>query len=99
MTRVRRRTAHKVRGSVGRKVPRKEGNAKVTGQAKYIDDLAFPGMLFGATIRSTIACGEILSVRHAFDTAAFTLVDYRDIPGKNAVALIEEDQPYLAERE
>ena len=84
---------------VGKKVVRKEGLAKVTGQAKYIDDLVFPGMLYGATIRSTIARGEILSVRHGFDPAGFTLVDYRDIPGKNVVALIEEDQPCLAERE
>jgi CO/xanthine dehydrogenase Mo-binding subunit len=84
---------------VGKKVVRKEGLAKVTGQAKYIDDLAFPGMLHGATIRSTIACGEVLSLRPVFDTAGFTLVDYRDIPGKNVVALIDEDQPCLAERE
>jgi CO/xanthine dehydrogenase Mo-binding subunit len=56
-------------------------------------------MIYGATIRSTIPCGEILSVRHAFDTSGFTLVDHRDIPGRNVVALIEDDQPCLAERE
>jgi CO/xanthine dehydrogenase Mo-binding subunit len=85
--------------AVGAKVVRKEGLAKVTGAAKYIDDLAFPGMLYGATVRSTIPRGEISSIRYAFDTAGFTLVDYRDIPGKNVVALIEDDQPCLVERE
>src|SRR5262249_21257629 len=72
---------------------------KVTGTAKYIDDLVFPGMLYGATVRSTIACGDILSIRPEFDTTGFPLVDYRDIPGRNVVALIEDDQPCLAERE
>src|SRR5215510_8539165 len=99
MTAKRTRTIRRVRGSVGRRVIRKEGLAKVTGTAKYVDDWTFPGMIYGATIRSTIACGEILSVRHAFDTAGFTLADYRDIPGKNTIALIEEDQPCLAERD
>src|SRR6476659_7565232 len=85
--------------SVGKKVPRKEGAAKVTGAARYIDDITFPGMLHGATVRSTISRGEILSVRCAFDRAGFTVADFRDIPGKNVVALIEDDQPCLAERE
>jgi xanthine dehydrogenase molybdopterin-binding subunit B len=85
--------------SVGRKVPRKEGVAKVTGASRYIDDISFPGMLYGATVRSTIARGEILSVTYGFDAAGFTVVDSRDIPGKNVIALIEEDQPCLAERE
>ncbi len=84
---------------VGRNVPRKEGLAKVTGAAKYVDDLCFPSMLHGTTIRSAIPCGEILSIRYGFDTSGFTIADYRDIPGKNVVALIEEDQPCLAERQ
>ena len=85
--------------SVGRKVPRKEGFAKVTGASRYIDDISFPGMLYGATVRSTIARGEILSVALDFDRAGFTVADFRDIPGKNVVALIEEDQPCLAEKD
>lgn len=37
-------------------------------------------------------------MRLDFDTAGFTVVDHRDIPGRNIVALIEDDQPCLAER-
>ena len=33
---------------------RREGPAKLTGAAKYTDDLVFPGAWFGTTIRSTI---------------------------------------------
>ena len=32
---------------------RREGPAKLTGAAKYTDDLVFPGAWYGATIRST----------------------------------------------
>ena len=85
--------------SVGRNVLRKEGVAKVTGAARYIDDLTFPGLLYGRTIRSTIPAGEIAGIRLNFDTAGFTIVDYRDVPGRNIVALIEDDQPCLVERE
>ena len=84
--------------SVGRKVPRKEGIAKVTGASRYIDDISFPGMLYGATVRSTISRGEIVSIAFGFDRSGFTVADFHDIPGKNLVALIEEDQPCLAER-
>lgn len=84
---------------VGKRVPRKEGVAKVTGAARYVDDISFPGMLHGTTVRSTIARGEILAVRHGLHRDGFTVVDFRDIPGRNVVALIEDDQPCLAERE
>ncbi len=82
---------------VGRSLPRRDGIAKVTGAAKYIDDLAFPGMIHGRTIRSTIPCGRIREVNRLFDPVGFTIVDYRDIPGRNVVALIADDQPCLAE--
>ena len=85
--------------AVGRNVLRKEGASKVTGAAKYIDDLSFPGMLHARTIRSTVPAGEITAIRFNFDTIGFTIVDFRDIPGRNIVALIEDDQPCLAERE
>jgi CO/xanthine dehydrogenase Mo-binding subunit len=87
------------KGAVGRSVLRKEGAAKTSGAARYIDDIAFPDLLYGRTIRSSIPCGEIAAIRFNFDTSGFTIVDYRDIPGRNVVALIDEDQPCLAERE
>ena len=84
--------------SVGKNVRRKEGVDKVLGTATYIDDLTVPGMIFGGTVRSTIPKGKIVSVERdpSFDWTGFTYVDHRDIPGKNVVALIEEDQPLLA---
>ncbi|HEX2724081.1 MAG TPA: xanthine dehydrogenase family protein molybdopterin-binding subunit [Gemmatimonadaceae bacterium] len=85
--------------AVGRSVARKDGIGKATGAAKYADDIAFPGMLHGRTIRSTVPRGRIKSVRCDFDTTGFTIVDYRDVPSKNAVDLMTQDQPFLAESE
>ena len=85
--------------SVGISVPRKDGIGKATGRTKYADDLVFPGMLYGRTIRTTIPSGRIKSVSLDFDTTGFTLCDHRDVPGKNIVSLIVDDQPCLVERD
>ena len=47
---------------VGASPIRKEGRAKVTGRALYVDDITLPGMWYGATVRSTIARGRIASI-------------------------------------
>ena len=84
---------------IGSAVPRKEGRDKVTGRARYVDDLSFPGMIYGITVRSAIPRGRIRAIH--FDPAIawdeFTVVTARDIPGKNVIALIVDDQPCLAE--
>src|SRR5437868_5231786 len=84
--------------AVGQNVLRKEGYEKLTGAARYIDDIAFAGMLYGKTIRSRIARGRIKTITFdpAFDWSRIVVADHRDIPGKNYVALIENDQPLLA---
>jgi CO/xanthine dehydrogenase Mo-binding subunit len=83
---------------IGQKVPRREGREKVTGQTRYIADLTFPGLLYGATIRSDLARGRLRGL--IFDPEIrwdeFTIVTAQDIPGENCVALISDDQPYLA---
>ncbi|MCA1567437.1 MAG: xanthine dehydrogenase family protein molybdopterin-binding subunit [Acidobacteria bacterium] len=83
---------------VGKPVPRKEGRSKVTGAARYVDDLRMPGMLYGATVRSPVARGRIRSVTFGEGVPwdEFVVVTAKDIPGENAVALILLDQPYLA---
>ncbi len=85
--------------AVGTSVPRKDGIGKATGQARYADDFTFPGMLHGRTIRTTVPCGRLAGARLDFDAAGFIVVDYHDIPGRNIVALIADDQPCLVEQE
>jgi CO/xanthine dehydrogenase Mo-binding subunit len=83
---------------MGKSVPRKEGREKVTGRARYVDDLSFPGMLYGVTVRSPAARGRIRAIHFEGDIPwhEFTVVTAKDIPGKNCIALLIEDQPCLA---
>jgi len=83
--------------AVGHNVRRKDSQAKVTGAALYIDDLTFPGLLLGATIRSTIPHGTI-TARRPNVAADVVVADHTDIPGRNVIALIDDDQPCLVER-
>ena len=82
----------------GRSVRRKEGRAKLTGQALYVDDVAPAGVLHGVTVRSPIARGVVTGIHFdpAIDWDEFTIVTAADIPGVNRVKLIVDDQPYLA---
>jgi len=84
---------------VGTSVPRMEGRGKVTGHARYVDDMVLPGMLFGATVRSRIPRGKIKKITFGpgIDWNGFVIVTSEDIPGKNCIALIEDDQPCLAD--
>jgi CO/xanthine dehydrogenase Mo-binding subunit len=83
---------------VGQPVQRKEVLGKLTGTAQYIDDIYVPGMLHGATVRSTVPRGQIRSI--AFEPGVpwdeFVIVTSDDIPGTNVVSLISDDQPFLA---
>jgi len=83
---------------VGASVPRKEGWDKVTGAARYVDDMTLPGMLYGATVRSSAPRGTIKNISFAsgVDWNDFVIVTAKDIPGKNCIALILDDQPCLA---
>jgi CO/xanthine dehydrogenase Mo-binding subunit len=84
---------------VGKPVFRKEGIAKVCGAARYIDDFSLPGMIFGATVRSAIPRGRVLNIEFGpgIPWDEFTVVTAKDIPGKNYIALINQDWPCLAD--
>jgi CO/xanthine dehydrogenase Mo-binding subunit len=83
---------------VGKSVPRKEGRDKVTGKSQYVDDMILPDMLFGATVRSQIPRGRIRKITFGpgIPWDEFVIVSAKDIPGKNCIALIGDDQPCLA---
>ncbi len=87
---------------VARPAPlRREGPAKLTGTAIYVDDLVVPGAWYGATIRSTEARARFLGleVDASFDWTQVVVVTAADIPGENTIASIQRDQPVLVEDE
>src|SRR5712692_440650 len=87
---------------VGQRVRRPDSLDKVKGTARYVDDIAFAGMLHAGVLRSphphaairTLDVGRARQVPgvHAVLTA-------QDIPGKNLIPLIQQDQPMLADTE
>jgi len=79
---------------------RKEGRAKLTGRALYIDDMHLPDMLHGATIRSPIQRGLLKNMQFQGDLPwhEFTIVTALDIPGQNFISMIENDWPALVEK-
>ncbi len=85
---------------VGTSPLRKEGRAKVLGQAKYVDDLSLPRMWHGATVRSAIARGRIRAVHFAaeIDWSEFAIVRASDIPGENTIVHLTKDHPCLARK-
>ena len=84
---------------VGTSVPRLEGRDKISGQARYVDDIDLPGMLYGATVRSRTARAKIKQIRFGpeINWEEFVIVGPADIPGTNCIALIDDDQPCLAD--
>ncbi len=89
-------------GQVGRSVPRLEGHAKVTGSAEYVHNIRLPGMLYGKTVRSSVAHGRIKSI----DVSAARAVAgvHRVVTAEDVLKVIPKpyygpafhDQPILA---
>ena len=84
---------------IGESPPRPDGFAKVSGAARYVDDVSLPGMWHGATLRSPHPHARIRSIR--FDPAAASegavCVTAADLPGPNGVQLLDDSWPILAD--
>jgi CO/xanthine dehydrogenase Mo-binding subunit len=86
---------------VGVSVVRKDGLAKVTGAAEYLDDLAIPNVVMAALVRSPYAHARIVRVDTARAAAAphvlavVTTDDLGDI-GARLFGSYTKDQPVLA---
>lgn len=68
---------------IGRRIPRKDAEAKVTGNIKYTDDLVVPGMLYGRIVRSQYAFADIrrIDVSEAVRLGAVVITPI-DVPQK-----------------
>jgi len=81
---------------VGQSIVRVDAADKVRGAAQYINDIEFPDLLIGITIRSTRQRAKILHMVVPVLPPDVTFVTADDIPGENYVALFNKDQPLLA---
>src|SRR5512140_2832862 len=88
-----------IRMIIGSSLPRVDGRAKVSGSARYIDDLSFPGLLYGKTLRSPVARGQLRGIAFPADLGDITIAAAADIPVRNIISLLEDDQPCLVASE
>ena len=85
--------------AVGQRATRSDGRLHGLGQTRYIDDLAFPGMLYARIKRANVASARIRSI----DTSAaqampgvMAVLTGREIP-VNSFGATLQDQPVLAD--
>ncbi len=84
---------------IGASVPRPDAVDKVRGEARFADDLTFPGMLHGAVVRSPHPHARILNIDPSTaleDPDVVCVATHEDVPGTNIVHVIYDDQPALA---
>ncbi len=86
--------------AVGKSKKRIDAAGKVTGRTVFASDIRTDGMLAAVPLVSSIPFGRILRIHHPFteNTPGFAgLFLAEDIPGKNQVGVIVNDQPLLTE--
>ncbi len=88
-------------GTVVHSPLRREGPAKLTGAARFTDDMVVSGAWYGVTVRSTEPHARLLGIDldPGFDWSAVVVVTAADIPGDNVVTLLVDDQPALVDGE
>lgn len=83
---------------IGTTVQRPEAREKVTGEAVYSDDISFPGMLYGAVLRTGIPHGVVKNIditRAERLEGVHAVLTAEDIPGRINHGLIIQDWPAL----
>lgn len=81
---------------VGRPIRRVEDRATLSGRSTYVDDLAPPGVLHAAFLRSAVAAGVIRSLRAGSARALPAVIDVLtadDVRGRALVATL--DRPFF----
>ncbi|NCB40258.1 MAG: xanthine dehydrogenase, partial [Erysipelotrichia bacterium] len=85
---------------VGTSMPRKDALDKLRGTARYIDDYSFSDLLYITTVRSSVAYGKLIKIDKTVAEkmpGVKGVITADQIPGKNAVPLVFDDEPFLAE--
>jgi len=84
--------------AVGSWYPRADALIKARGEARYVDDLTAPGMLYGAVLRAPVPRAEMIS----FDTTRASklkgvsaVLTAQDLPASRKHGLIFQDWPVL----
>ncbi len=83
---------------IGKSLQRREDWNKVTGAARYTDDLVLPGMLWGRVLRSRVPSALVKKINYteaAVLPGVAAVLTAGDVPGRNSVGIILKDEPVL----
>lgn len=78
-------------------IDRQDAYGKITGKARYVDDLKFPGMLYVQTVRCPLAHARILKIDSSEALklkGVITVLTAKDVFGRNH---LPNDKPVLVE--
>lgn len=81
---------------ISRPIRRCDFDEKISGRAGFCADKRYDGMLYARTLRSTRARARILSIDVPPLPEGYCTVDANDIPGRNLVPIVYDDQPFFA---
>ncbi|MDF2592240.1 MAG: xanthine dehydrogenase family protein [Clostridia bacterium] len=86
-----------MKNDISTPVKREDVSEKLLGTACYIGDLKLEDMMYARTLRSTEPRARLISIKYPEMPLGYFVVDRKDVPGKNIIKMIIDDQPYFAE--
>src|SRR5450755_3902953 len=95
-------TATKPTSAIGMRSTRFDAADKVTGQARYLNDMTLPGMLHGAFLLAAHPHARIVSINTTEAEAlpgVRAIVTYRDVPDMRYGALVKDQRLFAKEGE
>jgi xanthine dehydrogenase molybdenum-binding subunit len=86
--------------AIGKRLPRKDGIAKVTGQEIYASDVVLPRMLYGRILRSPYPHARVKSIdTSAAEKTGAVCITFKDVPRSNTGAHCQHSQGYRKDRQ
>jgi len=79
---------------------RPDGQAKVTGELRYLTDMNFPNKLYGRVLRSGVPHAILRSIDTSLAEAlpgVKAVLTHKDVPGFNGFGIAEPNQPVFCE--
>lgn len=78
-------------------VKKLDHDAKISGAAKYTDDLQIPDMQHGKILYSSVARAVIREIKIPPLPEGYFIIDQHDVPGENFVHIVADDCPVFSD--
>lgn len=85
--------------TISRSIPRMDAGEKISGEARYVSDLDFDGLMHAKTVRSEKPHARIAAVHLPALPEEYHAIGHKDVTGKNRMQTVVSDHPLFAEAE